>query len=138
MVVIMNSVTLLPADIYQVVNKSLLNESDKLVLNMLYMPIIGNTSITLYNTLYNELKANNYVSTELTHHHLMTNLGDTLDNIKEARIKLEGVGLVKTYVKEGSVNSYVYELFSPLSVSEFLIIQYLIWFYIIMLEKKNI
>ena len=94
MVVIMNSVTLLPADIYQVVNKSLLNESDKLVLNMLYMPIIGNTSITLYNTLYNELKANNYVSTELTHHHLMTNLGDTLDNIKEARIKLEGVGLV--------------------------------------------
>lgn len=115
----MNSVTLLPADIYQVVNKSLLNESDKLVLNMLYMPIIGNTSITLYNTLYNELKANNYVSTELTHHHLMTNLGDTLDNIKEARIKLEGVGLVKTYVKEGSVNSYVYELFSPLSVSEF-------------------
>lgn len=68
----------------------------------------------------------------------MTNLGDTLDNIKEARIKLEGVGLVKTYVKEGSVNSYVYELFSPLSVSEFLIIQYLIWFYIIMLEKKNI
>ena len=43
----MNSVTLLPADIYQVVNKSLLNESDKLVLNMLYMPIIGNTSITL-------------------------------------------------------------------------------------------
>lgn len=115
----MNSVTLLPADIYQVVNKSLLNESDKLVLNMLYMPIIGNTSITLYNTLYNELKANNYVSAELTHHHLMTNLGDTLDNIKEARIKLEGVGLVKTYVKEGSVNSYVYELFSPLSVSEF-------------------
>ena len=115
----MNSVTLLPADIYQVVNKSLLNESDKLVLNMLYMPIIGNTSITLYNTLYNELNANNYVSAELTHHHLMTNLGDTLDNIKEARIKLEGVGLVKTYVKEGSVNSYVYELFSPLSVSEF-------------------
>lgn len=115
----MNKVTLLPADIYQVINKSLLSEMDKLVLNMLYMPIIGNTSITLYNTLYNELKANNYVSTELTHHHLMTNLGDTLDNIKEARIKLEGVGLVKTYVKEGSVNSYVYELFSPLSVSEF-------------------
>lgn len=115
----MNKVTLLPADIYQVINKSLLSEMDKLVLNMLYMPIIGNTSITLYNTLYNELKANNYVSAELTHHHLMTNLGDTLDNIKEARIKLEGVGLVKTYVKEGSVNSYVYELFSPLSVSEF-------------------
>ena len=115
----MNKVTLLPADIYQVINKSLLSEMDKLVLNMLYMPIIGNTSVTLYNTLYNELKANNYISNELTHHHLMTNLGDSLDNIKEARIKLEGVGLLKTYVKEGSVNSYVYELYSPLSVNEF-------------------
>lgn len=115
----MNKVTLLPADIYQVINKSLLSEMDKLVLNMLYMPIIGNTSVTLYNTLYNELKANNYISSELTHHHLMTNLGDSLDNIKEARIKLEGVGLLKTYVKEGSVNSYVYELYSPLSVNEF-------------------
>lgn len=115
----MEIVTLLPADIYQVVNKSLLNENDKLVLSMLYMPIIGNTAVTLYNTLYNELKANNFISNELTHHHLMTNLGDTLDNIKEARIKLEGIGLMKTYYMKGSVNSYVYELYSPLSVNEF-------------------
>ncbi len=115
----MKNATLLPADMYQVVNKSLLNESDKLVLSMLYMPIIGNTAVTLYNTLYNELKANNFISNELTHHHLMTNLGDTLENIKEARIRLEGIGLMKTYYMEGSVNSYVYELFSPISVSEF-------------------
>lgn len=115
----MDIVTLLPADIYQVVNKSLLNENDKLVLSMLYMPIIGNTAITLYNTLYNELKANNFISNELTHHHLMTNLGDTLDNIKTARIKLEGIGLMKTYFMKGSINSYVYELYSPLSVNEF-------------------
>lgn len=115
----MKVVTVLPADLYQVVNKSLLNESDKLVLSMLYMPIIGNTAVTLYNSLYNELKANNFISSELTHHHLMTNLGDSLDNIKEARIKLEGIGLLKTYYKEGNVNSFVYELYAPLSVHEF-------------------
>lgn len=115
----MKSVTLLPADIYQVVNKSLLNENDKLVLSILYMPIIGNTAVTLYNTLYNELKGNNFISQELTHHHLMTNLGESLNSIKEARIKLEGVGLMKTYVMEGSVNSYVYVLYSPISVHEF-------------------
>lgn len=115
----MTSVTLLPADIYQVVNKCLLNDYDKLVLSMLYMPIIGNTAITLYNTFYNELKANNYMSNELTHHHLVTNLGESLENIKKARIKLEGIGLLKTYVMEGNVNSYVYELYSPLTVSEF-------------------
>lgn len=115
----MTSVTLLPADIYQVVNKCLLNDYDKLVLSMLYMPIIGNTAITLYNTFYNELKANNYMSNELTHHHLVTNLGESLENIKKARIKLEGIGLLKTYVMEGNVNSYVYELYSPLTVCEF-------------------
>ena len=114
----MNS-TVLPADIYQVINKSLLNESDKLVLNMLYMPIIGADSVSLYNTLYNELKANSFMSSELTHHHLMTALGISLSAIKEARIKLEGIGLLKTYYKEGNVNSYIYELYSPLSVSEF-------------------
>lgn len=115
----MKSVTLLPADIYQVINKSLLNEEDKLVLSMLYMPIIGNTAVTLYNTLYNELKANNFISGELTHHHLMTNLGDNLENIKNARIKLEGIGLMRTYFMQGNINSYVYELYSPLSVNEF-------------------
>ncbi len=115
----MKSVTLLPADIYQVINKSLLNEEDKLVLSMLYMPIIGNTAVTLYNTLYNELKANNFISGELTHHHLMTNLGDNLESIKQARIKLEGIGLIRTYYLEGDINSYVYELYSPLSVHEF-------------------
>lgn len=115
----MMNVTLLPADTYMVVNKSLLSEEDKLVLSMLYMPLIGNTSIALYNTLYNELKANNYVSNEFTHHHLVTYLGENIENIKKARIKLEGVGLIKTYCMEGNVNSYVYELYSPLSVSEF-------------------
>lgn len=115
----MKEVTLLPADVYQVVNKSLLSENDKLVLNMLYMPILGNDTITLYLTLYNELKANSYISSELNHHHLMTALNLSLESIKKARIKLEGIGLLKTYYKEGSINSYVYELYSPLSTSEF-------------------
>ena len=114
-----NNATLLPADIYQVINKSLLNESDKLVLSMLYMPIIGNVSISLYLSLYNELKANSYISVELTHHHLMTNLGINLRELKEARMKLEGIGLLKTYYMEGSVNSYIYELYSPISANEF-------------------
>ena len=114
-----NNVTLLPADIYQVVNKSLLNEYDKLVLSMLYMPIIGNVSISLYESLYNELKANSYISVELTHHHLITNLGISLNELKIARMKLEGIGLLKTYYMEGNVNSYIYELYSPISANEF-------------------
>ena len=114
----MKKVSLYPADTYQVLDKSLLSELDKLVLNMLYMPIIGNTAVVLYLKLQSETR-NLYISEELTHHHLMTSMGLTLDNIKEARLRLEGIGLLKTYYHEGDINSYVYELYSPVSPQEF-------------------
>ena len=38
----------------------------------------------------------------------------------EAKEKLEAIGLIKTYVKQGNVNSYIYELYSPMSASEFI------------------
>lgn len=114
----MKKVSLYPADIYQVVDKSLLSEQDKLVLTMLYMPIIGHMAIMLYLKLHTETK-NTFISGELTHHHLMTNMTLSLDNIKESRLRLEGIGLLKTYYHVGEVNSYVYELYSPVSASEF-------------------
>lgn len=110
---------LLPADTYQVINKSLLSEEDKIVLNMLYMPIIGNDAVMLYQLLYNELEINNYITNELSHHHLITTLNISITSLKNARTKLEGIGLMKTFFKEGSINSYVYELYSPLSFKEF-------------------
>ena len=114
----MKNVSLFPADIYQVVDKSLLSETDKYVLNMLYMPIIGNIAVSLYLKLQTE--AGKYqISTSLSHHHLMTSMGLTLDNIKEARLKLEGIGLLRTYYYKDDINQYVYELYSPLSPSEF-------------------
>ena len=114
----MKNISLYPADIYQVIDKSLLSEFDRLVLNMLYMPIIGSTAVSLYLKLQSEAK-NTYVSSELTHHHLMTSMGTTLDNIKECRLKLEGLGLLKTYYHSGEINSYIYELYSPVSAEEF-------------------
>ncbi len=114
----MKKVSLYPADIYQVIDKSLLNENDRFVLNTLYMPIIGYTAVVLYLKLQSEAK-NTYVSSELTHHHLMTSMSLTLDNVKEARLKLEGIGLLRTYYNEGDVNSYIYELYSPMTAEEF-------------------
>ena len=49
----------------------------------------------------------------------LDNLGIKLDDIVVARRKLEAIGLMKTYYKMGSINNYVYELYSPLSPSEF-------------------
>jgi replication initiation and membrane attachment protein len=42
-----------------------------------------------------------------------------LETIKKGRESLESVGLIKTYLKQGDINSYVYELYSPLSPKEF-------------------
>lgn len=114
----MKKISLYPADIYQVIDKSLLNEQDRLVLNSLYMPIIGFSAVVLYLKLQSEAKQT-YISSELSHHHLMTSMSLTLDNIKESRLRLEGIGLLKTYYHEGEVNNYIYELYSPVSAQEF-------------------
>lgn len=114
----MTKIVLYPADIYQVVDKSLISEMDKLILNMLYMPVIGNNAVSLYLKLQSETR-NIIVSPELTHHHLMTSMAISLENLKQARLKLEGIGLMKTYFHKGEINSYVYELYTPVSAKEF-------------------
>ena len=44
----------------------------------------------------------------------------TINEIETARGKLEAIGLVKTLIKTGNVNNYIYELYSPVSANEFL------------------
>lgn len=109
----------LPADTFVVFNKTIMSEYDRRILTMLYQPIIGGVATGLYFTLWAYLDKNDLFSNEWTHHHLMTNMRTRLSDIAEARQKLEAIGLLKTYVKKGNVNSYVYELYSPVSASEF-------------------
>lgn len=115
----MKLVTLLPADQYIVVNKTILTEVDKRNLIHLYEPIIGFGAVSLYLTLWSDLDRLEFISKDFTHHHLMSILKCDLEMIKHAREALEAVGLIKTYFKEGDINSYVYELYSPISAAEF-------------------
>ena len=103
----MERYNILPADTYIVINKSILNNEDRTILNMLYQPIIGPLPIMLYFSLWSDLDKMNIMSDELTHHHLVSNMHLSLNEIVLARKKLEAIGLVKTYYKEGSVNNYV-------------------------------
>ena len=116
----MDKVSLLPADMYTVVSKTILNLEDRDNLVMLYEPIMGPLAISLYLTLWRDLKNNSFKSEEYNHHHLMSIMKLDLKSIKEARCALESLGLLKTYVKDGDVYSYVYELYSPMSPREFL------------------
>ena len=112
--------TILPADTYIVVNKTIIEELDRKIITMLYQPIIGYTAVTLYFTLLDDLLKKELMSDELTHHHLMSTMQLKLPNIVIAREKLEAVGLLKTYVKKENVNNFVYVLYSPMSANEML------------------
>lgn len=113
-------VTILPADTYTVVNKTVIKDLDRKLITMLYQPIIGYSATSLYFTLVDDLDKRELMSEDLTHHHLMSTMQLKLDDIVIARKKLEAVGLLKTYFKKDVVNHYVYLLFSPISASEFL------------------
>ena len=112
-------VTLLPADKYIVVNKTILTEEDKKILVSLYEPIIGAVAVSLFLTLWRDLDRYHFVSADYTHHHLMTLLKVSLEDIKKSRKALEGMGLLKTFYKAGEQNQYVYELYSPMTPREF-------------------
>lgn len=111
---------LFPADTYIVKNATILTSEDKDALIKLYEPVIGSTAISLYFTLWSNLDTLKIISTELNHHNLMAQTRLKLEDILEAREKLEGIGLLKTYVKEGSVNNYIYEVYSPVDPKEFI------------------
>ena len=108
-----------PADTYIVVNKSIIDNEDRTILTMLYQPIIGSIPIMLYFSLWSDLDKIELMSTEYTHHHLITNMQISLNEIVEARKKLEAIGLLKTFVKEENINNYIYQLYSPKKANDF-------------------
>ena len=109
----------LPADTYIVINKTILNDQDRKILTMLYQPIVGSVAINLYFSLWSNLDRSELISTEYNHHHLMANMQLNLDEIIEARERLEGIGLLKVFYNADNINHYIYELYSPLSPQEF-------------------
>ncbi len=115
----MNNATLLPADRYVVINKSILTDYDRQIIINLYAPLIGPLATSLYFTLWNDLSISDLMSNDLIHHHLMVVLKSGIASIKTARESLEAFGLLKTYVKQSTINDYIYELYSPLSPLNF-------------------
>lgn len=115
----MENATLLPADRYVVINKSILSDTDRSIIINLYEPLVGSLAVSLYFTLWNDLNISGLMSRDLIHHHLMVVLKSGITSIKTARESLEAFGLLKSYMKSGSINDYIYELYSPLSPSEF-------------------
>lgn len=110
---------LMPADSFTVINKTILKDSDRQILTLLYQPIIGSVGTSLYFTLWSFLDKHEVLSREANHHNLMAIMHIDLHNIEVARKKLEAIGLLKTYFTNDEVGRYVYEIYSPVTPFEF-------------------
>ena len=116
----MEKYSLLPADSYVVINKTVLHDEDRKIITSLYLPVIGIEAVMLYFTLWADLDNSQIVSKDFSHQKLVSNLRMTINEIQVARQKLEAIGLIKTLIKTGNINNYIYELYSPVSANEFL------------------
>ncbi|GAA0333374.1 DnaD domain protein [Bacillus carboniphilus] len=111
---------LVPGDTYQIQASGLIQPVLQRVVSLLYQPLIGSTATALYTTLLSELEENRTQSKRNYHHFLMAVLNIPLKDIFKARLKLEGIGLLRTYrSKVGEEPMYVYELQPPLSPQSF-------------------
>ncbi|MDE3839866.1 Replication initiation and membrane attachment protein [Bacillus methanolicus] len=111
---------ILPVDRYNVRANGLLHDYDRKVLTLLYQPLIGPVCFSLYMTLWAELEENRLWSESSSHHSLMTLMGMNLKEIYLARLKLEGIGLMKCYVRhDDDYRSFIYELQPPLTPEQF-------------------
>lgn len=111
---------LLPIDRYRVYTTGLLHSYDRKVLTMLYQPIIGSKAFSLYMTLWGELDQDFSNEQEQTHHSLLLNMHMSLPDIHKERMKLEGIGLMKVFVKKtNDVRTFLYELQAPLTPKQY-------------------
>ncbi|WP_019242869.1 MULTISPECIES: replication initiation and membrane attachment family protein [Bacillus] len=111
---------LLPVDQYQVMTKGMLGEYDRKIITLLYQPLIGPLSVSLYMTLWSEIESNRLWSKDSNHYCLMNMMGLSLKEIYEARSRLEGIGLLKVYKQSSQeATSLLYELMAPLNPEQF-------------------
>ena len=61
-------------DFYEIRVASLITNMDRDSLLELYQPIIGHTAVSLYFTLIDDLEKREFMSDELTHHHLVSTM----------------------------------------------------------------
>ncbi|QFT90140.1 Replication initiation and membrane attachment protein [Bacillus sp. THAF10] len=111
---------LVPVDRYIVRSNGVLQPFDRKILTKLYQPLLGYRGFSLYMTLWSELEDDCLTGVEATHHSIMTTMQCNLKDIHQERMKLEGIGLLKTLVKEEDhIRTFIYELQPPLAPESF-------------------
>lgn len=104
-------------DSYVVTLASILGGADRTVLVMLYQPLCGYGAISLYLNLW--AQAEHYrKGSAFSFDNLTKMMGCTLEEFELFKNRLEGIGLLKTYLNE-ELRSFKYELYAPLTPKDF-------------------
>lgn len=117
--------TISPLQPFKVRHQSVLSSLQLQSLIQLYQPIIGKEALALYLTLYNlPLEEVQWSQTRI-HSELFTILNMGVPQTNEARMKLEAIGLMRTYRDSSSqadINnqSFLYDLQLPLDFKQFM------------------
>lgn len=112
-----NLETITSEDSYLVSLASILGGADRTVLVMLYQPLCGYGAISLYLNLW--AQAEHYrKGSAFNFENLVRLMGCSLNEFETFRNKLEGIGLLKTYLNE-ELRVFKFELYAPLDPREF-------------------
>lgn len=108
-----------PKDFIYIESEKELTMQDVRVLTKLYKPIIGGTAYSFYQSLFSELdfKANQKMTTVSR---LLTKIDTGIVDFYQDKIRLEGLGLLRSYRSKTKENKYFYELENPLTTEAFL------------------
>ena len=104
---------------YIVSTASMLSDYDRKILTLLYQPLCGYGALSLYLTLWCKHESSKTSNKLFSHKNLFNSMECNVTEFEKFRDKLEGLGLLKTFIKEDEVPVYCYELYSPLSPKEF-------------------
>ncbi|MFC0522370.1 replication initiation and membrane attachment family protein [Pontibacillus salicampi] len=111
---------LLPVDGFKVQIPLNITVNMSTSLTHLYQPLIGMSAISFYQTLLTEYELQQRESHPRTHHLLMSYLHLPLDQLYEARKRLEAIGLLRTFLHQTEEETtYTYVLQKPFTPSEF-------------------
>lgn len=102
---------------YEVMIYAPLSSFEQKVLKKLYMPIVGDKVISLYETFYSFVKEGTFESDIEKHETIIKQMHlRSMNKFCEIRNKLEAIGLLRVYYKD---SLYIYVLNKPLFIEEF-------------------
>ena len=103
---------------FNIYASSNLSADDVNTLSLLYAPLIGSDAFLLYMGLYSFLDRGTLKAGSLTHQNLFDTYSINPNQFIKARIQLEGIGLLLSYIDEEG--NYTYVLNPPYSAKNFI------------------